>query len=82
MNNLRRGLDRAPRSAAAEGGRLLVRGPGTQGTWVRPALAAILVLTAVLYTWGLDRNGFANEYYTHAQSARAPGQDERFHAIS
>src|SRR5688572_24251876 len=32
----------------------------------RPALAALLVLAGVLYLWALDRNGFANEYYSAA----------------
>ena len=33
---------------------------------VRPELAALLVLAGVLYLWALDRNGFANEYYSAA----------------
>ena len=33
---------------------------------VKPELAALLVLAAVLYLWALDRNGFANEYYSAA----------------
>ena len=32
----------------------------------RPELAALLVLAGVLYLWALDRNGFANEYYSAA----------------
>ena len=32
----------------------------------RPELAALLALAAVLYLWALDRNGFANEYYSAA----------------
>ncbi len=31
-----------------------------------PELIALLVLAAVLNLWGLDRNGFANEYYAAA----------------
>jgi 4-amino-4-deoxy-L-arabinose transferase-like glycosyltransferase len=31
-----------------------------------PELAGLLVLAAVLYLWALDRNGFANEYYSAA----------------
>ncbi len=34
--------------------------------WVRPALAGVLVLTAVLYVWDLGRNGNANSYYSAA----------------
>jgi 4-amino-4-deoxy-L-arabinose transferase-like glycosyltransferase len=36
------------------------------GAWVRPALAGVLVLTAVLYVWDLGRNGNANSYYSAA----------------
>ena len=36
---------------------------------VRPELAALLVLAGVLYLWALDRNGFANEYYSAAVRA-------------
>jgi 4-amino-4-deoxy-L-arabinose transferase-like glycosyltransferase len=32
----------------------------------RHELAALLVFAAVLYLWALDRNGFANEYYSAA----------------
>ena len=32
----------------------------------RPELIALLALAAVLYLWALDRNGFANEYYSAA----------------
>jgi 4-amino-4-deoxy-L-arabinose transferase-like glycosyltransferase len=31
-----------------------------------PELGALLVLAGVLYLWALDRNGWANEYYTAA----------------
>ncbi|GAA2821172.1 glycosyltransferase family 39 protein [Crossiella cryophila] len=34
--------------------------------WSRPALAAVLGLAAVLYTWGLSANGYANTYYSAA----------------
>jgi len=41
---------------------------GTTGTtrWARPALWGVLALAAVLYTWALGRNGYANEYYAAA----------------
>ena len=38
---------------------------------MRIAIAAILGLTALLATWGLDRNGFANTYYAAAAQAAA-----------
>src|SRR3954452_19883948 len=31
-----------------------------------PELGALLVLAGVLYLWALDRNGFANDYYSAA----------------
>ena len=38
-------------------------------TWVRPALAVLLVATAVLYLWDLSASGYANEYYAAAVRA-------------
>ncbi|WP_250028750.1 glycosyltransferase family 39 protein [Paractinoplanes maris] len=37
--------------------------------WVRPALLALLLATAVLYLWGLSRNGWANSFYSAAVQA-------------
>jgi 4-amino-4-deoxy-L-arabinose transferase-like glycosyltransferase len=37
--------------------------------WVRPALLALLALTAVLYLWGLSAAGWANDYYAAAVQA-------------
>ena len=37
--------------------------------WVRPALAVLLVATAVLYLWDLSASGYANEYYAAAVQA-------------
>lgn len=39
--------------------------------WERPALVVLLVLTALLYTWGLDINGWANSYYSASAMAGA-----------
>jgi 4-amino-4-deoxy-L-arabinose transferase-like glycosyltransferase len=39
--------------------------------WVRPALLALLVGTAVLYLWGLGASGWANSYYSAAVQAGA-----------
>src|SRR5919198_1438144 len=33
---------------------------------IAPELGGLLVLAALLYLWALDRNGFANEYYSAA----------------
>ena len=37
--------------------------------WARWSLAALLASTAVLYLWGLSRNGWANSYYSAAAQA-------------
>src|SRR5579883_1638490 len=34
--------------------------------WAHGALGAVLLLSAGLYTWGLDRNGYGNDYYAAA----------------
>ena len=64
-----------PRQTAAAGhsrpGRLprLLRGPAADPRWARPALLALLALTAVLYAAGLSRNGWANDFYSAAAQA-------------
>ena len=64
-----------PRQPAAAGhsrpGRLprLLRGPAADPRWARPALLALLALTAVLYAAGLSRNGWANDFYSAAVQA-------------
>jgi 4-amino-4-deoxy-L-arabinose transferase-like glycosyltransferase len=63
------------RQSAAAGhsrpGRLprLLRGPAADPRWARPALLALLALTAVLYAAGLSRNGWANDFYSAAVQA-------------
>lgn len=47
----------------------LMFGDGAQPRWARPALAALLAATAVLYLWGLGSQGWANEYYSAAAQA-------------
>jgi 4-amino-4-deoxy-L-arabinose transferase-like glycosyltransferase len=47
----------------------LLRGRPGDPRWARPALLALLVLTAVLYTAGLSRNGWANDFYAAAVQA-------------
>jgi len=48
--------------------------PGTPGRpprprWERPALAGLLVVTAVLYLWDLSASGWANSFYSAAVQA-------------
>ena len=47
----------------------LLRGPATDPRWARPALLAVLALTALLYTVGLSRSGWANDFYAAAVQA-------------
>jgi 4-amino-4-deoxy-L-arabinose transferase-like glycosyltransferase len=49
----------------------LLRGPAADPRWARPALLALLVLTAMLYAAGLSRNGWANDFYSAAVQAGA-----------
>ncbi len=46
-----------------------LRGDPLNPMWQRPALLGLLALTSVLYMWGLDRNGWANSYYSAAAMA-------------
>jgi 4-amino-4-deoxy-L-arabinose transferase-like glycosyltransferase len=54
-----------PRSRA---GRLLL-GSADEPVWVRPSLLALLVLTGILYIWGLGKNGWSNAFYSAAVQA-------------
>ena len=47
----------------------LGRGHDGDPRWVRPALLALLLGAAVLYTWGLSASGNANSYYAAAVQA-------------
>jgi 4-amino-4-deoxy-L-arabinose transferase-like glycosyltransferase len=54
---------RRPRLAA------LVQGRPGEPRWARPALLALLAAAAALYTIGLSRNGWANDFYASAVQA-------------
>jgi 4-amino-4-deoxy-L-arabinose transferase-like glycosyltransferase len=43
--------------------------PPADPSWAKPALAALLGLTAVLYLWGLSASGWANAFYAAAVQA-------------
>jgi 4-amino-4-deoxy-L-arabinose transferase-like glycosyltransferase len=47
----------------------LVRGRADDPGWVRPSVLALLVLTGVLYIWGLGASGWANSFYSAAAQA-------------
>ena len=46
-----------------------LRGRQGEPAWVRPALLAVLALTAVLYLWDLGASGWANSFYAAAVQA-------------
>jgi 4-amino-4-deoxy-L-arabinose transferase-like glycosyltransferase len=55
------------RSVKADGRH--ARGLPTSPAWYRPALAALLVFTALLYLWDLSASGNANSFYAAAVQA-------------
>ena len=56
-------------SGARRAGRWIVRGPEGTAAWERPALLALLAVTAVLYLWNLGISGWANQFYAAAVQA-------------
>ena len=60
---------RATGGSGASRARRLLRGPQADPRWARPALYGLLALTALLYLWGLTRNGWANDFYAAAVQA-------------
>ncbi|NDU77900.1 phospholipid carrier-dependent glycosyltransferase, partial [Actinomadura sp. DSM 109109] len=63
----------APRTPRGWGGlpRRLLRGPGDDPAWARPALLALLTATGAAYIWGLGASGWANAFYSAAVQAGA-----------
>ncbi|MFH8567469.1 ArnT family glycosyltransferase [Streptomyces sp. NPDC017993] len=47
----------------------IVRGRPEDPRWARPALLALLVVTAALYLWDLAASGYANQFYSAAVQA-------------
>ncbi len=60
-------VDAAPAIAASTRSR--PREAAAEARWVRPALIALLALTAVAYLWGLGASGDANSFYAAAVQA-------------
>lgn len=58
-------------SPAARGLLARVRTAHTRLTWESWSLGILLTTTALLYCWGLDRNGWANSYYSAAAMSGA-----------
>lgn len=57
--------ERAPASPES----LSTRRRGVDPRWAQPALAALLLGTALLYLWGLGASGWANAFYSAASQA-------------
>ncbi|MFI2667034.1 ArnT family glycosyltransferase [Micromonospora carbonacea] len=61
-------------------------GPPARGrpnpAWVRPALAALLLATALLYLWGLGASGWANSFYSAAAQAGSQSWKAFFYGSS
>ena len=64
-----RAADRRPRRDPAPEPPGCCWGAPGDPAWVRPALLALLLLTAVLYLWGLGASGWANSFYSAAVQA-------------
>ena len=67
-------IDQPPAArTSGSGSRLsrLLRAHPADPAWARPALAGLLLATALLYMVGLDRNGWGNEFYAAAVQAGA-----------
>src|SRR5262245_27343730 len=54
----------------------------TRPRWLRPAVAALLAGTAVLYLWGLGASGWANAFYSAAVQAGAKSWKAMFFGSS
>jgi 4-amino-4-deoxy-L-arabinose transferase-like glycosyltransferase len=53
-----------------------------QPRWIRPALAALLLGTAVLYLWSLGASGWANSFYSAAAQAGSASWKAWFYGSS
>ncbi len=60
-----------PRPLPAASGRIraFVRGDARDAAWARPALIALLAITAIAYLWDLTASGTANSFYAAAVQA-------------
>lgn len=60
----------------------LLTGTCSLPRWERPALLSLLLLTSLLYCWGLDINGWANAYYSAAAMSGAQDWTAFFYGSS
>jgi 4-amino-4-deoxy-L-arabinose transferase-like glycosyltransferase len=70
------------RSGFSAWARRVVRGSATTAKWERPALLALLALTAFLYLWDLSVSGWANSFYSAAVQAGASNWEAFFYGSS
>lgn len=59
-----------------------MKGRDDDPVWARPALAALLVGTAVLYLWSLSESGWANAFYSAAVQAGSESWKAFFYGSS
>src|SRR5689334_19390753 len=59
-----------------------LRGRADDAPWVRPALLALLLLTGVLYLWGLGASGWGNAFYSAAVQAGSESWKAFFYGSS
>ncbi|MEW6583822.1 MAG: glycosyltransferase family 39 protein, partial [Actinomycetota bacterium] len=73
----------APPPAEERRGLRAWRGPRPAGSrWERPAVAALLLATALLYLWGLGASGWANDFYSAAAQAGSDSWSAFFYGAS
>jgi 4-amino-4-deoxy-L-arabinose transferase-like glycosyltransferase len=59
-----------------------LRGRADDAPWVRPSLLALLLLTGVLYLWGLGASGWGNAFYSAAVQAGSESWKAFFYGSS
>ncbi|MEU4215036.1 glycosyltransferase family 39 protein [Actinoplanes sp. NPDC026623] len=59
-----------------------LRGRVQDAPWVRPSLLALLLLTGVLYVWGLGASGWGNTFYSAAVQAGSESWKAFFYGSS
>jgi 4-amino-4-deoxy-L-arabinose transferase-like glycosyltransferase len=60
----------------------LLRGRDHDAPWVRPSLLVLLLLTGVLYLWGLGASGWGNTFYSAAVQAGSESWKAFFYGSS
>lgn len=60
----------------------LWRGPVDEPAWARPALLGLLLATALLYSYNLTANGYANAFYSAAAQAGSESWKAFFYGSS